>query len=98
MEVSDQLHASAALPPVSIYKMLDGSQVRSGRCGRERKSIALPRTEPRLFGHPTGNTDNFKTVHISTDSQKNFKAETGQLLLTRSFISSEQYCVVAVTD
>jgi hypothetical protein len=49
MEVSDQLHASAALPPEKLpwyplNRRLGGLQSRSGRCGEER-NLALPGIE-----------------------------------------------------
>jgi hypothetical protein len=51
MEVGDQFHAPAALPPgkeplVPIDRRLGGPQSRSGRCGEEKNSEPLPRIEP----------------------------------------------------
>jgi len=43
MEVSDQLHAPAALPP---EKEPGGPQSRSGRGGEEKNSQHLPEIEP----------------------------------------------------
>jgi hypothetical protein len=51
MEVSDQLHAPAALPPekepmIPIDRRLSGLQNRSGRGGEEKNSQLPPGIEP----------------------------------------------------
>jgi hypothetical protein len=56
MEVSDQLHAPAALPPgkipwYSLDRSLGGSWSRPGRGNEEKNSQLLPRLEPPII-HP----------------------------------------------
>jgi hypothetical protein len=57
MEVSDQLHAPAALPPgkeplVSLDRKLGGPQSRSGRGGEEKNSQHPPGIEPKNPDRP----------------------------------------------
>jgi hypothetical protein len=47
MEVSGQLNATVALPPVPMDTRLGGPKSRSGRCGVNRNLLPLPRNEPR---------------------------------------------------
>jgi hypothetical protein len=54
MEVSGQLHAPAALPPVKqpleqLDRRLGGPQSRSGRGGEEENSQPLPGLEPSII-------------------------------------------------
>jgi len=59
MEVSDQLHAPAALPP---EKEPGGPQSRSGRGGEEKNSQHLPELEPPPPDHSAaGMTRKYET-------------------------------------
>jgi hypothetical protein len=54
MEVSDQLHAPAALPRgkspwYSLARRLGGPQTRSGDGGEEKNSLPLPGLEPPII-------------------------------------------------
>jgi len=53
MEVSCQLHTTAALPPVPIINVPGESQFSYGRLGQEKYNLPLPEFESRFLGHPS---------------------------------------------